>query len=123
MSANPDADAHEIRLEGLQSLAPGQARKFRFRRDGEDVEGFIMRHGDGLVAYVNRCPHWGVDLDMGEGTFYAPKVDRILCRNHGALFEPHSGYCDNGPCAGASLEPLRLRFEGDVVVVHVGARP
>ena len=120
MSVDPDAGARQVRLPGLQSLQPGEARKFGFRRDGEDLEGFVMRHGDGLVAYVNRCPHWGVDLDMGEGTFYAAKVDRIFCRNHGALFEPRTGVCDNGPCAGQSLEALRLRFEGDLVVIDLG---
>lgn len=120
MSVKPDSGARELRLEGLQGLAPGEARKFSFRRGGEDLEGFVMRHDDGLFAYVNRCPHWGVDLDMGDGHFYAPKVDRIYCKNHGALFQPRTGLCDDGPCAGLSLESLGLRFEEDVVVVELG---
>lgn len=109
----------QLHVPGAGVLAHGEAKTFSFRRDGEELEGFVMRHGDGLVAYVNKCPHWNVDLDMGIGTFYAAKVDRIFCRNHGALFEPATGHCDMGPCAGQGLEKLELRVEGDAAVVLV----
>lgn len=109
----------EVRITDAQSLAHGEARTFSFERDGEELGGFLMRHGETVVAYVNQCPHWNVDLDMGEGTFYAPKVDRIFCRNHGALFEPTTGACDFGPCAGMGLEKLEIRVDGDVLVVVV----
>jgi nitrite reductase/ring-hydroxylating ferredoxin subunit len=109
----------ELHIPGAGGLSQGEAKTFSFRRDGEELEGFLMRHGDDLVAYVNKCPHWHVDLDMGIGTFYAPKVDRIFCRNHGALFQPQSGLCDAGPCAGRGLEKLDVRVEGDGAVVLV----
>ena len=112
-----------LRIEGVASLAHGEARSFAFEREGETLGGFVMRHGDALVAYVNRCPHWGVDLDMGSGRFYAAKVDRIVCCNHGALFQPRSGVCDMGPCAGQGLEPLAVRCEGPDAVVSVRDGP
>jgi nitrite reductase/ring-hydroxylating ferredoxin subunit len=127
--ASPVEDAHrglllafaalqlELYIPGAGELSHGEAKTFSFRRDGEELEGFLLRHGEELVAYVNKCPHWNVDLDMGLGGFYAPKVDRIFCRNHGALFEPATGRCDMGPCQGRGLEKLELRLEGDAAVV------
>ena len=109
----------QLRISGVAALTHGQALKFEFQRDGETREGFVLRRGDDLFAYHNRCPHWGVDLDMGNGRFYAAKVDRIYCRNHGALFRVHDGYCDAGPCASESLERFECRVEGDSIVVSI----
>ncbi len=103
----------QIRLSGVTELAHGQARKFAFEREGQHQEGFILRIESGFVAYHNRCPHWGVDLDMGEGRFYSALTDRIFCASHGALFIPRSGYCDAGPCAGESLERFEVELDGD----------
>lgn len=111
--------AIERRFEGLSGLSPGEAHSFEYERGGEKQQGFVMRTSDGWVAYRNWCPHWGVDLDMGEGRFYAKKVDRIFCRNHGALFRVHDGYCDAGPCASQSLERFTCVTDGDTVVVTI----
>ena len=111
--------AQEITVPDAASLTHGEAATFRFERDGEQLQGFVLRHGDGLVAYVNRCPHWYVDLDLGEGKFYAPKVDRIYCANHGALFAIDTGVCERGPCLGMALEKLVVRADGDAAIVEV----
>lgn len=109
----------EIRVAGVAELALGQARKFNFEREGQRQEGFILRVGSGLVAYHNRCPHWGVDLDMGEGRFYSELTERIFCSSHGALFVPSTGYCDAGPCAGDSLERFELTLDGADAVLTI----
>ncbi|NVB39719.1 Rieske 2Fe-2S domain-containing protein [Pseudenhygromyxa sp. WMMC2535] len=109
----------QIRVEAVASLAIGEVRVFDFERDGEAFEGFVVRHQGGLSAFLNRCPHWNVDLDMGERRFYSRVVGRIFCVNHGALFEPSSGYCESGPCLGASLERFELRLEGEHALVEV----
>lgn len=109
----------QIRVEGVATLELGQARKFEFEREGQQQQGFILRVASGLVAYHNRCPHWGVDLDMGEGRFYSALTDRIFCSSHGALFVPSSGYCDAGPCAGDSLERFHLEMDGSDAVLTI----
>lgn len=109
----------EVRLTGVSALKQGEAKTFEFEREGERQEGFVMRHGEGFVAYRNWCPHWGVDLDMGEGKFYAAKVDRIYCKNHGALFQPSDGLCVAGPCAMERLEAFELSLEGDEMLIYV----
>ena len=94
-------------------MLPGEARTFSFDREGEAQEGFVLRHPAGCVAYANRCPHWGVDLDLGDARFYADDIDRIYCKTHGALFRPLDGVCDQGPCLGEALEPFPVELDGD----------
>lgn len=103
----------QIRIVGLASLASGQALEFEFEREGERREGFVLRHGSELSAFHNRCPHMGVDLDMGEGRFYSALTERIFCSFHGALFEPSTGECVLGPCVGDSLERFELELDDD----------
>ncbi len=115
----PGAPPRTIRLPGVAALAVGDSRAFPFERSGQKLEGFILRHSLGFFAYVNVCPHWFVNLDLGFGDFYAADIDRIFCRNHGALFLPTTGECTAGPCAGLFLESLPVALEGDDAVVTV----
>lgn len=110
----------QVKVEGIAQLEHGEARVFAFEREGETREGFVLRVVDELVAYHNRCPHWGVDLDMGEGKFYSHLSERIFCSSHGALFAPKTGFCEAGPCVGDSLERFELQREGeDCVLVTI----
>ncbi len=109
----------DVRVESVAELELGQARKFEFEREGQIQQGFVLRVPSGLVAYHNRCPHWGVDLDMGEGRFYSALTERIFCSSHGALFNPRTGYCEAGPCAGDSLERFGLTLDGDDAIVTI----
>lgn len=111
--------ALNVYVENTSALALGEARVFRFRRGRLKLEGFVLRGMTGLVAFTNECPHWHVDLDLGDGTFWDHDTSKILCRNHGALFDATSGVCELGPCVGLSLERLALRPEGDGVWVAV----
>jgi len=82
---------------------------------GEAATGFAARFGGKVVAFVNRCPHLGTELDWQPGEFFEESGLYFVCSTHGALFEPRTGYCVAGPCRGASLEPLQVRErEGQV---------
>lgn len=103
----------------LDTLADGETRKFEFEREGERLEGFVVRYAGQLHVYANRCPHWSVDLDMGEGRLFSQLSQRIFCSNHGALFVPDTGYCEAGPCRGLSLERFAWIAEGTGIRVKV----
>ena len=92
---------------------------FELERDGEKLAGFVIRHGTGLFAYANVCPHWHIDLDLGDGHFYAADVDRIFCKNHAALFRVEDGVCDFGPCIGDALQSFRVEPDGEDAWVEV----
>ena len=71
----------------------------------------IVRQGLRAYAYVNRCPHAGVELNWEEDKFMSRCGTFLQCSTHGALFEPDTGRCLAGPCAGASLASIPLRVE------------
>jgi nitrite reductase/ring-hydroxylating ferredoxin subunit len=112
-----------VRVPGALAIEHGQTARFTFERRGKPQEGFVLNHHGELFAYANLCPHWNVDLDLGFGDFYDSADDRIFCRNHGALFQPRTGFCDFGPCAGWSLERFEVTLDGDDALVSVPEEP
>ncbi len=110
----------EILVLELDTLADGETRKFEFEREGERLEGFVIRYQGELFAYANRCPHWNVDLDgMSDGRLFSQLSQRIFCSNHGALFVPTTGVCEFGPCRGLRLERFNWIAEGTGVRVTI----
>ena len=112
-----------IRVAALHEFASRSARKFAFVRGGEPETGFVANHDGKLVAYVNRCRHLPWPLDWDDGAFYTGNREYFLCHTHGALYEPASGQCVAGPCAGASLEALAVAVDGDDVYVETEPEP
>ncbi len=111
----------DVRVPNCLSLREGETTSFQFRRaaGARELEGFVLRWQDQLLAFQNECPHWSVELDLGDGHFYDPELDRVYCKNHGALFVLPDGRCETGPCLGRSLTRLELTLDGDDVMVHV----
>lgn len=109
----------ELRVSGGAQLAEGQTQVFFFQEGARSREGFLLRRDGELHAFRNECPHWGVELDLGDGHFFDVELDRIYCKNHGALFMLPSGACETGPCLGRSLFRFDFRVEGDDVIVMV----
>jgi nitrite reductase/ring-hydroxylating ferredoxin subunit len=108
-----------VRVEGVTRLENGESQRFHFTRGKLPEEGFVLRYDDALYAFANSCPHWSVDLDYGTGEFYEPELDRLVCKNHGALFHPQTGFCDWGPCTGHSLERFDVSADGDDALVSI----
>jgi nitrite reductase/ring-hydroxylating ferredoxin subunit len=97
---------------------PG-SRAFRAGTGHWPLRGFIVRRGEQVWAYLNRCPHAGHPLDWLPDRFLDAEESLIQCGSHGALFEIDSGYCLAGPCAGQSLVPIAVRvLEGNVLLVE-----
>lgn len=120
--SEPSAAPLTVRVPGVSRLAHGQSTRFVFQRSQLSEEGFVLRWGEALYAFANSCPHWSVDLDFGTGDFYDVALDRIVCRNHGALFHPQTGFCEWGPCTGHSLERFELSADGEDADVQIPAR-
>jgi len=108
-----------VRVPSGATLASGESKAFTYERAGKTLEAFLLHHESGFFAYANVCPHWYVDLDLGFGEFYAADLDRIICKNHGALFHPQTGECTAGPCAGMSLERFEVTLDGEDALVDV----
>lgn len=67
---------------------------------------FIQRFQGEIRVYLNYCPHAGTPLNMFNERFLDTAGRRLLCRTHGALFDPLSGKCLRGPCKGRYLRPI-----------------
>jgi nitrite reductase/ring-hydroxylating ferredoxin subunit len=93
-------------------LIQGAVRVAQLGRDadGRPVQALVLRNGTGgIVAYRNLCKHLPVPLDGGTGKVLAEDGAHLICGTHGATYRLEDGYCVEGPCEGASLEPLRVR--------------
>ena len=106
-----------VNIGDAASLNDGESRKFEFKRDGVHFEGFVLRLNGDLFAYENRCKHHPLPLDYGDGRFFTPDGDYLVCSSHGALYEPATGKCVQGPCAGASLTPMPVStVDGEIEI-------
>jgi nitrite reductase/ring-hydroxylating ferredoxin subunit len=104
-----------IRIAALATLEEGKALKFRFRREGLERDGFLARFQGTIVAYENVCRHLPLPLDYDDGRFFTTDGRHFVCQTHGAIYEPLTGLCIRGPCAGAELKKLRIELDQDVV--------
>jgi nitrite reductase/ring-hydroxylating ferredoxin subunit len=82
-------------------------------------EGFVISWKNEFFGYENVCCHVALPLDYGDGGFFSPDGNFLLCRNHGAEYEPSTGLCVRGPCQGAGLERIAVSVENGVVWVNI----
>ena len=105
----------------LKAAVPeGETITFSFMDPiGLPCEGLVVRYQGQLHAYRNLCRHQPLPLDYGDGEFLDADGRYLLCRNHAALFEPGSGLCVSGPCAGASLFSYPVTESGDTITITI----
>ena len=106
-----------IRLCAVQDLEDPGARGFQAGSGDWPLELFLVRRGNVVWGYVNRCPHAGHQLNWLPDRFLTRDGSLILCASHGACFELHTGLCVGGPCPGRSLQPVALEFDADDIYV------
>jgi nitrite reductase/ring-hydroxylating ferredoxin subunit len=86
---------------------------------GVPEQAIVVADASGEVhAYRNRCQHLPIPLDAGAGAVLH-EDGALVCTTHGARYRIEDGYCIEGPCRGSWLEPIRVRVEGDAVVLHL----
>lgn len=97
----------------------GRAVRFEIRRAGQALPAFAVQFDGQLHAYINVCPHRGTSLDWQPGEVFDESGLYLICATHGALFEPDTGVCVDGPCRGACLNRIAIETIGtDVVLTH-----
>ena len=92
----------------ITEIADPGSQAFALELETEKLEGFVVRKGLRIVAYLNRCPHLGVSLNWAESGFLNYDEQLIQCAMHGALFTIEDGRCLWGPCLGENLKRLEL---------------
>ncbi|MEO8443963.1 MAG: Rieske (2Fe-2S) protein [Gammaproteobacteria bacterium] len=95
-----------VAVARLADLGDPGAREFLVGEGDWPFRGFLVQVDGQLRAYANVCPHKQHPLNLSDDEFLVPGHKLLRCASHGALFEPETGLCVFGPCAGRSLTPL-----------------
>jgi nitrite reductase/ring-hydroxylating ferredoxin subunit len=94
----------------------GTGVRFEVVAGGAPAAAFVVRHRGRVFGYLNRCAHVAMELDWIEGRFFDADGQWLLCATHGAAYDPSSGRCVGGPCAGhGGLRRLQVVEDGGVV--------
>lgn len=116
---SPPEEVPTLRLCSLAELPDGEALDaVGFPADAPHRAGiFVVRHGAGVRAFINRCPHLGTPLNWTPDRFLDLARRHIVCATHGAVFRVDDGFCLSGPCEGDSLERVLTEVrDGNVFV-------
>lgn len=105
MNARVHSTPAGVALGPVDQIPDGRARNYVLQIGEAYFHGFVVRHGETVYGYVDRCPHNGLPLAQVLDDYMTPQGDFIACSWHGALFRIGSGQCIAGPCAGQGLTP------------------
>jgi nitrite reductase/ring-hydroxylating ferredoxin subunit len=117
----PFAPAPGTPLCRLDEIADGSGHEVTFGAGHEPFRVLLLRRGDRVWAYLNRCPHFSLPLNYEPQQFVTLDAEVIMCAHHAAFFRFDDGACFDGPCTGASLEPIPLQRDGGAL--RIGAPP
>jgi len=101
----------------LADLAATGCREFRLGGGDWLLKGFVVAVAGGVRAYVNRCPHRALSLNLAPDTFLSADRLVIVCCMHGAIFEKTSGLCVAGPCMGHALAQIPVVVMAGIVML------
>jgi nitrite reductase/ring-hydroxylating ferredoxin subunit len=97
---------------------PG-SKAFEINHHGNNLAIFVVHKDGQFHAFINRCPHTGVNLEWLEDQFLDRDNAYIQCVSHDALFEIDTGHCVHGPCAGDNLPPVQLDVIDNQLVANL----
>lgn len=101
----------------VDEMQPGSVKKFWLICRQYRLDGFLINYQGNFHAYVNRCRHMTTPLDFVRYQFFTEDRRHLICLTHGAIYDPGSGLCVEGPCKGLSLYRLPVLVDrGEVLV-------
>ena len=103
------------RLCAVDDVAAGAPRVVALGRGWPILEVIVVRRDAAFVAYVNRCAHMPVPLNMLDRVFVAGGM--LVCDHHYASFRISDGYCTEGPCMGESLISVALQIRDGAIFI------
>lgn len=112
-----------VKLGPLDTIVDGGARSFVLQIGDGRFHGFIVRRGETVHGYVDRCPHAGLPLAQTLDAYLSPDGGMIACSWHGALFSIDDGLCVGGPCASARLSPWPVAVRDGVLFTTAEQTP
>ena len=111
----PDLDRAVVICASEALADGGKGVRFPLVTRQGPATGFAVRFEGRVHAYLNRCAHLATELDWQPGEFFDHAGLYLVCATHGALYEPETGRCEDGPCQGRALLSIDV-LERDSVV-------
>lgn len=106
----------KIALISINELDPDHGVKgLEVDNQGQMTPVFVIRVDQEVYAYLNHCPHTGVELNWLPDQFLDLDRSFIQCATHDARFQIDDGVCVAGPCVGDRLTALPISIEEDIV--------
>ena len=107
----------KTRLCSVADIEDNTTREFKLYAEQQEFELFVVHKQKQMYAYLNQCPHTGVNLNWVANQFFDIDNNYIQCATHGALFRIEDGYCVRGPCAGMSLKQLPIESDNESIYI------
>lgn len=104
-----------VELGPLELIRDGTARNFVLEMRAGRFHGFVVRRGDTVHGFVDRCAHMAIQLAQQLDDYLTPDGALIQCSWHGALYRIEDGVCVGGPCMGARLQPWPVTVSGGMI--------
>jgi nitrite reductase/ring-hydroxylating ferredoxin subunit len=101
----------------LQEVPDQGAKEVAFGEGYDCFRVLLLRSGESVRAYRNRCAHLHIALNYEPDVFHILDGDVLMCAHHGAMYRIADGVCFDGPCEGARLMPIPVGVKGDAVVI------
>ena len=79
----------------------------------------VLRQGDAVHAFANRCAHFGVPLAAKPEQLISTPLKSLTCNVHYARYAWTSGACEAGECDGEAL--IAVPLDHDNGMVRIGA--
>ncbi len=99
----------------LEEIPDGGAKGVEIGDKTKKIGIIILRNGNEVRGFLNRCPHRGLPLETFPDGFLDETGEILICTNHGARFRASDGMCVRGPCVNVALVRMPLAIDGDAV--------
>lgn len=109
----------DLKICSDSDIKEGQTIKFEIQSGSAPRDGVLLRKNGELKAFYNECPHIGLALDWDDNDFFSSDGSQLVCKNHGATFDPSTGDCLQGPCQGIGLKPIEIEVLGNLIFAKV----
>jgi nitrite reductase/ring-hydroxylating ferredoxin subunit len=107
----------------LEELARTGARSVVLGEGADTLDVVVVEQGGARNAFINACPHQFIPLETFPDYFFTEDRKHLVCSGHGALFEPGTGRCVEGPCEGEGLDPLAITEQDGAVYLAEARSP
>ncbi|MDH5610884.1 MAG: Rieske (2Fe-2S) protein [Gammaproteobacteria bacterium] len=97
---------------------PG-SKAFQLAHNSKIFDIFVIHKDGEFYAFINSCPHTGVNLEWLDDQFLDRDHTFIQCATHNALFEIDTGQCIHGPCTGEKLTPVKIEIIDNSLIINL----